>query len=200
MGATSHFSVWWIPQSVEIWRRCFQKRRNWPLPTWDERGPGQRWYWLPKCAPNSRKDLYPGVRWPCYQPSLLEKWWRCAVSVCFEITLYLSSHFSYSAAFRTIAQAGGWVQGQGELQCVVLVVDDDDDVVLRDRKAASSYSKLHAITHRRRDVRWCDEISCHVLWDEMVGYSVQCDVLWSDVMWVRVYVCESDWKCKQVSE
>jgi len=35
-------------------------------------------------------------------------------AACFEITLYLSSHFSYSsAAFRKIAHAGG--QGQGEL-------------------------------------------------------------------------------------
>jgi len=37
-------------------------------------------------------------------------------AVCFEITLYISSHFSYScAAFRKIAQAGGGGQGQGEL-------------------------------------------------------------------------------------
>ena len=39
-------------------------------------------------------------------------------AVCFEITLYLLSHFSYSsAAFCKIAQAGGGGQGQGELLC-----------------------------------------------------------------------------------
>jgi hypothetical protein len=39
-------------------------------------------------------------------------------AVCFEIALYLSSHFSYSsAAFRKIAQGGGGGQGQGELWC-----------------------------------------------------------------------------------
>ena len=43
-------------------------------------------------------------------------------AVCFEIMLYLSSHFSYSsAAFRKIAQAGGGGQGQGELWCYGVV-------------------------------------------------------------------------------
>jgi hypothetical protein len=43
-------------------------------------------------------------------------------AVCFEITLYLLSHFSYSsAAFRKIAQASG--EGPaGELLCHVVVV------------------------------------------------------------------------------
>jgi hypothetical protein len=45
-----------------------------------------------------------------YLISYLHRAWQ------FEITLYLSSHFSYSsAAFRKIAQAGGGGQGQGEL-------------------------------------------------------------------------------------
>ncbi len=39
-------------------------------------------------------------------------------AVYFEITLYLSSHFSYScAAFCKIAQAGGGGQVQGKLCC-----------------------------------------------------------------------------------
>ena len=46
-------------------------------------------------------------------------------AVCFEIMLYLSSHFSYSsAAFRKIAQAGGGGHGQGGfllLLCGVVV-------------------------------------------------------------------------------
>ena len=41
---------------------------------------------------------------------------HCAV--CFEITLYLSSHFSYSSvAFRKIAHGGGGGEGQGEIWC-----------------------------------------------------------------------------------
>jgi hypothetical protein len=39
-------------------------------------------------------------------------------AACFEITLYLSSHFSYSsAAFRKIGQVGGGGQAAGELLC-----------------------------------------------------------------------------------
>ena len=55
---------------------------------------------------------------PIYHPSHVSRISFLHRAVCFEITLYLLSHFSYSsAAFRKIAQAGGGGQGQGELLC-----------------------------------------------------------------------------------
>ena len=55
---------------------------------------------------------------PVYHPSHVSITHASHVhhAVYFEITLYFSSHFSYSsAAFRKIAQAGGGGQGQGDM-------------------------------------------------------------------------------------
>jgi hypothetical protein len=68
-------------------------------------------------------------------------------AVCFEITLYLSSHlthFSYSsAAFCIIAQAGGGGPGQGELLCHCVVLCG---VVCSDFFVRCCYFHFHVIT------------------------------------------------------